>query len=130
MITEKLTHSELLVMKTVWDMNGNSSLSEIVENVNGNFHKDWKPQTVSTFLKKLVQKGYLKLKRKGGAWVYEVLISAADYQSHEVANFVKFWGGDSGEKMMSALFREHKISKKEIEELRRILDELDNDTVL
>lgn len=38
--------------------------STIVE-LNGKYKKDWKPQTVSTFLSRLVKKGLLITARKG-----------------------------------------------------------------
>ncbi|MBS6398226.1 MAG: BlaI/MecI/CopY family transcriptional regulator [Clostridiales bacterium] len=130
MILNELTHSELMVMKSVWDMGDEVSLSEIVEHVNAQFEKDWKPQTVSTFLTKLVKKNYLQLERKGKSWVYRILISAEQYQEYEMTGFFRFWGRGSVGRTLTALLREEEIEKDEIAKLRSLLDEMDDDTVL
>lgn len=54
-----LTDSEELVMKSVWDTRKEPVLSEVVDRVNSAYGKDWRPQTVSTFLAKLVGKSFL-----------------------------------------------------------------------
>ena len=65
MTLENLTDCEQLVMKTVWDSEEELSLMEIMQRVNDKYHKEWKPQTVSTFLARLVRKGYLRHYRQG-----------------------------------------------------------------
>lgn len=127
---QELTHSELLVMKAVWDIDKETSLSEILAHVNAEFQKEWKPQTVSTFLTKLVRKNYLILKRKGRDWVYEILVTAEEYQKQEMTNLLMFWGGNSVGSVISALCKDRQIKDEEREEIRRLLDELDNDTIL
>lgn len=89
---EKLTYSEELVMKSIWDLNKEPVLSEIVSHVNTNYcEESWKPQTVSTFLARLVRKGYLKLKRNGKIYTYEVLISERDYRRMLYLHIIDFW---------------------------------------
>lgn len=75
----KLTHAEMLVMGIVWDNPKHMVLSEIVETVNERWGKDWKPQTVSTYLAHLVRKGYLKMHRNGRAYTYEPLKAKDEY---------------------------------------------------
>ena len=40
---EKLTESEELVMKSIWDCKKEPVLSDVVDRVNGFYGKDWKP---------------------------------------------------------------------------------------
>ena len=75
----KLTHAEMLVMGIIWDNPKHMVLSEIVEAVNGRWGKDWKPQTVSTYLEHLVRKGYLKRHRNGKIYTYEPLRNKDEY---------------------------------------------------
>ena len=70
---EKLTTCEELVMKTIWDASEELSLTEIMQRVNEKYHKEWKPQTVSTFLARLVRKGYLQYYRKGRVFFYQTI---------------------------------------------------------
>lgn len=60
-----LTSAETIVMKTIWDADHEMSLSEIVRRANEAYDKDWKPQTVSTYLTKLVQKEFVRMHREG-----------------------------------------------------------------
>lgn len=130
MVLNELTYSELLVMKSVWDMGEEVSLSQIVTHVNAQFHKDWKPQTVSTFLAKLVQKNYLQLERKGKSWIYKTLVSAEEYQNREMKEFLDFWGKGSVGKTLSALLKDKQLKREDVAELRSLLDELDDDIIL
>lgn len=77
---EKLTESEEIVMKAIWDCKNDPVLSDVVDLVTGVYGKDWKPQTVSTFLSKLVRKDYCKLIRTGKIYTYKVLIKEAEYR--------------------------------------------------
>lgn len=81
---ERLTDGEEAVMKAVWDCRKEPVLSDIVERVTGIYGRDWKPQTVSTFLAKLVRKNYLKLQRNGKIYTYKVLVSEEDYNREQL----------------------------------------------
>ncbi len=88
---EKLTECEQQVMKVIWDSGAELSLMEIVRSVNDKYHKDWKPQTVSTFLARLVRKGYLRYYRQGRLFFYQVLIPFEECRQQVTKEFVNFW---------------------------------------
>ena len=88
---EVLTASETLVMKCIWDADKEMSLADIFEMVNSLYHKEWKYQTVSTFLAKIVQKGFIRARREGHRVIYEILISQDDYKAQQADEY-----GDSG----------------------------------
>ena len=92
---EKLTDCEELVMKTVWDADEELSLMEIMQRVNDKYHKEWKPQTVSTFLARLVSKGYLRHYRQGRVFFYQILVPLEDYKSRLTEDFINFWHKES-----------------------------------
>ena len=50
MNAKQLTAAETIVMKCIWDADHEMSLAEIVKNANEGYGKEWKPQTVSTYL--------------------------------------------------------------------------------
>ena len=56
MNAKQLTAAETIVMKCIWDADHEMSLAEIVKNANEGYGKEWKPQTVSTYLAKLCLK--------------------------------------------------------------------------
>ena len=61
----EISTCERMVMKVVWESEEALDLANVMSRVNEEFSKDWKPQTVSTFLARLVRKGYLSTYRKG-----------------------------------------------------------------
>lgn len=119
-----LTSAEKLVMKTIWDGDHEMALAEITKSVNDTYKRGWKPQTVSTFISKLVQKKYVKMKREGRRIVYEILISLEDYRAEEAADFVNFWNGGSVADFLSSFFKDRKPGQGELDELKKRLDEI------
>ena len=108
---EELTTAESMVMKTIWDHPHEMALQEIMKLTNETYGKDWKSQTVSTYIAKLVKKGFL--------------IPELSYQQEQSRKFVKFWNRGSVAQFLTAFYKDHKLTKEEIEELRKSIDELD-----
>lgn len=125
MNTKQLTAAETIVMKCIWDADHEMSLAEIVKNANENYGKDWKPQTVSTYLAKLCQKDYIRMKRTGRMITYEILISEEDYKSEQAREFVSFWNGGSIKQFLTAFYKDEPATKEDISELKKIIDEMD-----
>lgn len=55
---EELTTAESMVMKTIWDHPHEMALQEIMKLTNETYGKDWKSQTVSTYIAKLVKRAF------------------------------------------------------------------------
>lgn len=121
----ELTTSETIVMKCIWDAEHEMSLAEILENANARFGKQWKSQTVSTFLSKLVQKKFIKMKRNGRVITYEILVTETEYKATQAREFVSFWNKGSIKQFLAAFYHGQPATKEELEELRRAIDELD-----
>lgn len=102
-IIEKLTESEEIVMKAIWDCKKEPVLSDVVDRVNGFYGKDWRPQTVSTFLAKLVRKDYLKMHRNGKIYTYEVLISECEYRHKLYKHLISFWFGNDTKNLIAEM---------------------------
>ena len=56
MLENDLTNIEMLIMKCIWDTPEELALSQLVTMVNERFDKNWRPQTISTYLAHLVRK--------------------------------------------------------------------------
>ena len=79
MDTNDISACEKLVMKVIWDSTEELALQEVMDGVNHENGKNWKPQTVSTFLSRLVKKGFLNMYRKGRYCYYQPLVSKEDF---------------------------------------------------
>lgn len=98
---EKLTESEEIVMKAVWDSHKEPVLSDITERLSGRYGKEWAPQTVSTFLSKLVRKDYLLLHRNGKRYTYEVLVREREYQKAQLKHLAMFLYNGNKEQLLA-----------------------------
>ena len=80
-MVSKLTHAEMLVMGIIWDAPKQLVLSEVVAKCKERYNKDWKPQTVSTYLGSMVRKGFLMMHRHGKTYTYEPLKDKDEYMT-------------------------------------------------
>ena len=97
--TMYLTPAERIVMRTIWLADHQLVLHEVLAICNEEHGKEWKAQTVSTYLSHLVQKGYLAMHRSGRYCYYEPLISWDDYMEYDVGKFAEYWQAD-GKKLL------------------------------
>ena len=79
MQNKRLPVSEEKVMAVIWEANRALDLSPVKEQVNEKFHMDWRPQTVSTFLRRLVEREFLSPEQKGRYVYYTPLVTKEDY---------------------------------------------------
>lgn len=119
-----LTSAETIVMKTIWDADHEMSLSEIVRRANEAYEKDWKPQTVSTYLTKLVQKEFVRMHREGRFFFYEVLVQEEDYRSEQANKFIKFWDEGSVIHFLESYYKGKTLAQGEKDELKKVIDGL------
>lgn len=121
----ELTKAEVYIMKAIWSSKEQLRLAQIVDIVNENYHTNWMSQTVSTYLGRLVKKGFIRKVRVEKTWYYEVLKTEDEYMSREMARFTNLWGDQSVTSFVAALNRQQPISKQEKMKMRELLDELD-----
>lgn len=122
MILKNLTECEQLVMKTVWDAADELGLMEIMERTNNKYHKKWAPQTVSTFLSRLVRKGYLRHYRQGRVFLYRVMIPLEEYKAQLTKDYVDFWDHGNADEFLRDLARRRPLRPDEIDRIRTILN--------
>lgn len=125
MRAKEITECEKVVMKCVWDSSQDLSMQEITDMVNTQYGKNWKTQTVSTFLARLVKKDYLKMYRKGRCFFYQPLVDREEYKDDVLKDYVQFWNGGSMSAFVCGLFGKDMLTQTEREELKKKINELD-----
>lgn len=125
MFKEELTECELLVMKVIWHSDEVLSIQEITSQLNQVYKKDWKVQTVSTFLGRAVKKEYLSMKRQGRLFYYYPLMSENEYGKREIAKCVDFWGNGKVDELLASFTEVRKLTEEEKIRIRRLLDDMD-----
>lgn len=123
---EELTNCEVQVMKVIWHSEEALSIQEIMRAVNAAYDKDWKVQTVSTFLSKMVKKGYLDMQRQGRYFFYYPLVSEREYADREIKKCVELWGDGKIDGLLAAFTRMHKLTEEEKQRIGGMLDGLDS----
>ena len=114
-----LSDGEWKLMKLLWQ----SQPRTIGEFVN-ELHDDtgWTKTTVFVMLKRLIGKGAVRVDESGRVHEYYSLIKRSDVTKEETDSFLsRVYDGSLG-MMVSSLVGRHALSEKEIEELKRILD--------
>ena len=97
--------------------------------VNERFDKDWRPQTISTYLAHLVRKGYLSMRRSGKVFLYHPEVSEEAYRSSQINELVHYWSEPgTPTEFLSALFAtggKDQNRQEGLKELKDLMDELD-----
>ena len=121
MRAKPLTESEKITMKCVWDIGDGARLSRIMTLANDKYGKEWKPQTVSTFLGKLVRKGFVEQYRDGRYFYYRILIDKHTYRTQMIRDDVEFLDDDSLDMYCSELLDKKTFTAKERKQLKSII---------
>ncbi|ANY66037.1 CopY family transcriptional regulator [Paenibacillus sp. BIHB 4019] len=119
---QKLSDTELELMEVIWACTPPVTSTELLSMfaLRG---KEWKAQTISTFLSRLVEKGALTTTRHGRINKYEPLISAEDYKLIGTQQVLDGLYQGSVKNMVSALYDGDKLSDADIAELKKWLSE-------
>ena len=92
---KRISECEEQVMSIVWKCDEALTMQDLMEKVNQSFGQQWKPQTVSTFLSRLRQKGYLRMERKGRLAFYYSEVSVEQYRKDRLQDVVSMlYGGN------------------------------------
>jgi BlaI family penicillinase repressor len=117
----QISEAEIEVMKVLWELNEATS-AQIVEKLEG--MSNWKPKTIHTLINRLVAKGAINAtKIDGKSYLYSPNVSEQEYKSHANKSFLQKLYNGSISLMMASFIKEQKLSKKDIDELKRLLDE-------
>ena len=117
----RITESEWQVMEVIWEKEMGMTQPELMYKLGNR----WNKNTVHTFLKRLCEKGVLAVEKEETPHRYRALIDRESCVKEERQSFVeRVYQGSVG-RMVASFVRDGKLSGKEVAELRKLLDELD-----
>lgn len=100
----KISDSEMEVMQVFWSEENNwLSLNDLCAAL---AHKDWKYNTIGTFVLRLTEKGALKAKKEGKTNYYYPIISKDEYKKMETKQFLNEVHGGSMKSLIASLYDE------------------------
>lgn len=116
---QKLSETEMEVMQIIWERGYPTTSSELLEIFSEEKGKDWKGQTIATFLARLVEKGVLISARKQGRTnIYSPSISQEEYRSQEAKSLLEKLYEGSVKNFLATLYDGKKLTKNDVAELR------------
>jgi BlaI family transcriptional regulator, penicillinase repressor len=116
---KELTKVELQLMNVLWDKKA-AFVNDVLEQL-----PEPKPayNTVSTFMRILVTKGFVGYKTFGKSHQYYPLISREAYMDYFLSGVKNTFFRGSFQSMISFFAKKEKLSKKEMEDLLKMLNE-------
>ncbi|MCL1842365.1 MAG: BlaI/MecI/CopY family transcriptional regulator [Defluviitaleaceae bacterium] len=117
----RLPDAELEIMQEIWKTGGEVTTADIMQNLTGK--KAWAVTTVLSFLARLVERGFLTVRRKGKINLYSSVISENEYLENASKTFLEKLHGNSLKSLVASLYAGNAISGNDIDELRRFIDE-------
>ena len=81
--------------------------------------------TISSVVRILARKGYLKYKAYGKTYEYYPSLSKSEYRKNKLRRFLSGYFSDSPASLLSHIVKEEELSKEEVQKLRDIINDLD-----
>jgi BlaI family penicillinase repressor len=118
---ETLTQPEWAVMSALWGKEP-QALSQVIASMGDSV--DWSYTTYSTYLNKLVNKGFVGFEAKGRDKFYYPLKERDECIEAEGRSLMEKLKGESTKKLLVCMIRESKLTKEDQKELKSLIDEL------
>lgn len=115
----RISDAEWDVMQVAW-RRGDFTAQEMIDELS---HRDWSPRTVKTLLGRLLAKGALAHEPRGKAYVYRPAVAREDCVRQESESFLDRVFGGAAAPALAHFVKRGRLSKEDIAELRKILDE-------
>ena len=116
----KLFDSELKIMDVLW-RRGKTPAKEIADELGNTV--GWNKNTTYTVIKKCVQKGFIE--RLEPNFVCRALVSKEQAVQDDAREFINSVFDGSVPMLFSALLSQKSLSKEELEELKRMINEVE-----
>jgi len=119
-----ISEAESIVMEVFW---ARGSLA--AEDVFAELERlgKWQEPTVKTLLNRLLKKGALRARKDSRRYVYSPVLTRDEWLSSESHGFLDRLFGGRVAPLVSHFSQHKKLSKRDIEDLKRLIRELDDE---
>lgn len=117
MAQNAMSATEFYILKYLWSRETPATFSEIMTHFNEEEKKEWKKQTVNTFLTRLAQKGFLNIDKSGKRAIYIPSVSKKKYYEDYAQQIIEDSYEGSLKNFICAFTENHKLTSNEKEEL-------------
>ena len=114
----EMSQSESLIMEYLWKNDEGKCFSEIMEYLNGELQKNWKKQTINTFIRHLIDKGLVTAEATQKSRRYHAALTPVQFARGKANNYY----GGSVQTFLSALTGGKQLSKELADELQKMVE--------
>lgn len=116
-----LTSNELDVMEMFWSKKDSMSFGEILEYMSTVFKKDWKSQTLNTYLSNLRKAGLVQIDRTNYHYQYSAACTKEEYIHRWTQKLVEDTYGNSISSLVAAFIGDGELSPEEAERIQKLI---------
>ena len=121
----KISEAESNVLEVFWRADGPLSAEDVVAAMDND--REWSAGTIRTFLTRLVKKKALGAEPDGRRYLYRALIPREDYVHKQSRDLIDRLFGGRIAPFLTQFSERQRLSRDEIEELKRLVERLDHD---
>lgn len=89
--------------------------------------QDWQEPTIKTLLNRLLKKGAISAQRDGRRYLYSPVLQREQWLSSESKGLLDRLFGGRVAPFVAHFSKQRKLTKKDLTELKRLIEELDNE---
>ena len=120
----QISDAESVVMDVLWKRQPLSA-EEVVASLSG--QQDWQEATVKTLLNRLLNKGAISAEKDGRRYLYAPVLQREAWVQGESESLLERMFGGRVAPLVAHFSEQRKLSRKDIADLRKLLEELDDD---
>ncbi|MDO3680588.1 BlaI/MecI/CopY family transcriptional regulator [Paenibacillus ehimensis] len=111
----KMSETEMEVMEVIWELSTPVTVNQLLEIFES---KGWKTSTLSTLLKRLIEKGFLTKSMSGKVNYYNPALTFREYKKYETQSFLGRLYNGKVKNFIAALVDEDELTQDDITELK------------
>ncbi|HEX7916551.1 BlaI/MecI/CopY family transcriptional regulator [Rudaea sp.] len=120
-----ISDAESVVMDVLWRSRAPMSAEDVVAALSAS--SDWQEATIKTLLNRLLKKRAVTAARDGKRYLYSARLKREDYVHSESKGLIDRLFGGRVAPLVAHFSEAGKLSKKDLAELKRLIEELDDD---
>jgi BlaI family transcriptional regulator, penicillinase repressor len=119
-----VSEAESVVLAVLW-RDGPMATEAVVTALAQQQH--WQESTIKTLLNRLLKKGAVEARKEGRRYIYSPILTREQWLSSESDGLLNRLFGGRVAPLVAHFSKHRKLSKKDIADLKRLIQELDND---
>lgn len=120
----QISEAESIVMQVIWDRDPVAT-EDVIAALEK--HGRWQASTVKTLLNRLLNKGAVKARKDNRRYLYSAVLTREEWLATESHGFLDRMFGGRIAPLVSYFSERKKLTKKDIDELKKLIKELDDE---